>query len=70
MYQMTETEYKFAELIWEEEPIGSGELQSPGGGFRGEGLRRFPAEDDRSIYPEQEAQRSADRRDRSYDRGL
>ena len=26
MYQMTETEYKFAELIWEEEPIGSGEL--------------------------------------------
>ena len=24
MYQMTETEYKFAELIWEEEPIGSG----------------------------------------------
>ena len=27
MYQMTETEYKFAELIWEEEPIGSGELK-------------------------------------------
>ena len=26
MYQMTETEYKFAELIWEKEPIGSGEL--------------------------------------------
>ena len=26
MYQMTETEYRFAELIWEEEPIGSGEL--------------------------------------------
>ena len=26
MYQMTETEYKFAELIWNEEPIGSGEL--------------------------------------------
>lgn len=26
MYQMTETEYKFAELIWEKEPIDSGEL--------------------------------------------
>lgn len=26
MYQMTETEMKFAELIWQEEPIGSGEL--------------------------------------------
>lgn len=26
MYQMTETEMKFAELIWKEEPIGSGEL--------------------------------------------
>jgi len=26
MYQMTEAELKFAELIWEEEPIGSGEL--------------------------------------------
>lgn len=26
MYQMTDTEYKFAELIWAEEPIGSGEL--------------------------------------------
>lgn len=26
MYQMTETEFKFAELIWEEEPVGSGEL--------------------------------------------
>lgn len=26
MYQMTETEYRFAGLIWEEEPIGSGEL--------------------------------------------
>jgi len=26
MYQMTETESKFAELIWQEEPIGSGEL--------------------------------------------
>ena len=105
MYQMTETEYKFAELIWEEEPIGSGELvkqcaekfgwkksttytfikklcengifknenaivssvlnkentTEPRGGFRGEGLWRFAAEDDRSIYPEQEAQRSADR---------
>ena len=81
MYQMTETEYKFAELIWEEEPIGSGELVKQCAekfgwkksttyteikrlsqkGFRGEGLRRFAAEDDRSIYPEQEAQRSADR---------
>lgn len=115
MYQMTETEYRFAELIWEEEPIGSGELvkqcaekfgwkksttytfikklcengifknenaivssvlnkeeyhRAQGGGFRGEGLRRFAAEDDRRIYPEQEAQRGPDRRDRSYDRGL
>ena len=106
MYQMTETEYKFAELIWEEEPIGSGELvkqcaekfgwkksttytfikklcengifknenaivssvlnkeeyhRAQGEAFRGEGLWRFAAEDDRSIYPEQEAQRSADR---------
>ena len=26
MYQMTETELKFAELIWREEPVGSGEL--------------------------------------------
>lgn len=26
MYQMTEAEMKFAELIWQEEPIGSGEL--------------------------------------------
>lgn len=26
MYQMTEAELKFAELIWEGEPIGSGEL--------------------------------------------
>lgn len=26
MYQMTEAEMKFAELIWEEEPMGSGEL--------------------------------------------
>lgn len=26
MYQMTEAELKFAELIWQEEPIGSGEL--------------------------------------------
>ena len=26
MYQMTETELKFAELIWQEAPIGSGEL--------------------------------------------
>ena len=26
MYQMTETELKFAELIWREAPIGSGEL--------------------------------------------
>jgi len=26
MYQMTETELKFAELIWKEEPVGSGEL--------------------------------------------
>lgn len=26
MYQMTETEMKFAELIWQEAPIGSGEL--------------------------------------------
>ena len=26
MYQMTEAELKFAELIWREEPIGSGEL--------------------------------------------
>ena len=25
MYQMTETEYRFAELIWEEEPIRSEE---------------------------------------------
>ena len=26
MYHMTETELKFAELIWKEEPVGSGEL--------------------------------------------
>ena len=26
MYQMTEAELKFAELIWQEAPIGSGEL--------------------------------------------
>lgn len=26
MYQMTEAEFKFAELIWKEEPVGSGEL--------------------------------------------
>jgi len=26
MYQMTETEQKFADLIWQEEPVGSGEL--------------------------------------------
>lgn len=26
MYQMTDAELKFAELIWREEPIGSGEL--------------------------------------------
>lgn len=26
MYQMTEAELKFAELIWREEPVGSGEL--------------------------------------------
>ena len=26
MYQLTETEMKFAEMIWEEEPLGSGEL--------------------------------------------
>lgn len=26
MYQMTEAEMKFAELIWQEQPIGSGEL--------------------------------------------
>ena len=26
MYQMTEAEFKFAELIWREEPVGSGEL--------------------------------------------
>ena len=26
MYQMTDAEMKFAELIWQEEPIGSGEL--------------------------------------------
>ena len=26
MYQMTETEFKFVELIWSKEPIGSGEL--------------------------------------------
>ena len=26
MYQMTEAEQKFADLIWEEEPVGSGEL--------------------------------------------
>lgn len=26
MYQLTETEMKFAEMIWEEEPVGSGEL--------------------------------------------
>ncbi len=26
MYKMTDTEFKFAELIWEREPIGSGEL--------------------------------------------
>ncbi len=26
MYQMTEAELKFAEIIWQEEPIGSGEL--------------------------------------------
>ena len=26
MYQMTETEMKFAELIWREAPMGSGEL--------------------------------------------
>ena len=58
MYQMTETEYKFAELIWEEEPIGSGELVK-----QCEGLWRFAAEDDSRIYPEQEAQRSTDCRD-------
>lgn len=26
MYQMTEAEQKFADLIWQEEPLGSGEL--------------------------------------------
>lgn len=26
MYQMTEAELKFAEMIWQEAPIGSGEL--------------------------------------------
>lgn len=26
MYQMTEAEQKFADLIWEEEPVGSGKL--------------------------------------------
>lgn len=26
MYQMTEAEMKFAELVWREEPLGSGEL--------------------------------------------
>ncbi len=26
MYQMTDTEQKFAALIWEKEPVGSGEL--------------------------------------------
>ncbi len=26
MYQMTEAELKFAEIIWKEEPVGSGEL--------------------------------------------
>ena len=98
MYQMTETEYKFAELIWEEEPIGSGELVKQcaekfgwkksttytfikklceNGIFKNENAivssvlnkeeyhraqgEAFAAEDDRSIYPEQEAQRSADR---------
>lgn len=27
MYQMTETEMKFAELIWKEEPVGSGDCE-------------------------------------------
>ncbi|NBK90810.1 BlaI/MecI/CopY family transcriptional regulator [bacterium 1XD21-13] len=26
MYQMTETEEKFADFVWEHEPVGSGEL--------------------------------------------
>ena len=26
MYQLTETEFKFAELVWKYEPFGSGEL--------------------------------------------
>jgi predicted transcriptional regulator len=26
MYQMTEAEHKLADLIWDEEPVGSGEL--------------------------------------------
>lgn len=26
IYQMTETEQKFAELLWEREPLGSGEI--------------------------------------------
>ncbi len=26
MYQMTEAEWKFAEIIWRKEPVGSGEL--------------------------------------------
>ena len=81
MYQMTETEYKFAELIWEEEPIGSGELVKQcaekfgwkksttytfikklceNGIFKNENAI-VSAEDDRRIYPEQEAQCSADR---------